>query len=390
MIALILCRGILGKGFPLKELWNKQWAPRLFSQVMSRDRFLSLLKFIRFDDKNTRQSRLRNNKFALFSDIWERFIQNSQKCFNPGAFMTIDEQLYPTKVRCKFIQYMANKPDKFGIKFFLLANVEKPYVCNGFPYLGSDDTRPPDIQMAHHVVKQLIDPYRHGGYNITLDNFFTSKKLAIDCLSNNITIIGTVRNNRRELPANIAQLSHSTGLHTTLSFESDGCVLTTYKSKRNKSVHLFSTYHTNIEFYGPKNKPSTVIDYNKTKYGVDVIDQMARNYSCKISGRRWPLQVFCNVLDLAAINAFTLFTSVTGATISRRRSLLQLVSEIVDLQVPVNERIADIGGQTLTRKKCQIMKCSGNKTTSICSMCKKFTFGKCRSESAIICKNCCD
>ena len=99
MIALILCRGILGKGFPLKELWNKQWARRLFSQVMSRDRFLSLLKFMRFDDKSTRQSRLRNDKFALFSDIWERFIQNSQKCFNPGAFMTIDEQLYPTKVK---------------------------------------------------------------------------------------------------------------------------------------------------------------------------------------------------------------------------------------------------------------------------------------------------
>ena len=115
---------------------------------------------------------------------------------------------------------------------------------------------------------------------------------------------------------------------------------------------------------------------------------MARNYSCKISGRRWPLQVFCNVLDLAAINAFTLFTSVTGAAISRRSFLLQLVSEIVDLQLPVSERIADIGGQTLTRKKCQVMKCSGNKTTSICSICRKFICGKCRSESAVICKNC--
>ena len=117
---------------------------------------------------------------------------------------------------------------------------------------------------------------------------------------------------------------------------------------------------------------------------------MPRNYFCKISDRRWPLQIFSYVLDLAAINAFMLFTSVTGATISRRRSLLQLVSEIVDLQVPVSEGIADIGGQTLTRKKYQITKCSGNKTKFICSMCKKFTCGKCRNESAVICKKCFD
>ena len=77
------------------------------------------------------------------------------------------------------------------------------------------------IQMVHHVVKQLIEPYRHGGYNSTLDKVFIyHEKLAIECLSNNITIIGTIRNNRREVSANIAQLSHSTGLYT-LSFESD-------------------------------------------------------------------------------------------------------------------------------------------------------------------------
>lgn len=355
----------------------------------------SLLKYIRFDNKDTRQSRLRNDKFALFSDIWERFIENSQKHFNPGPFMTIDEQLYPTKVRCRFIQYMSNKPDKFGIKFFLLANIGDPYIFNGFPYLGADDTKPADLQMAHHVVNKLIRPYLNGGYNITTDNFFTSKKLATECLSNNITVIGTIRSNRRELPTNLISTMNSAQLHSTVLYESDGCILTSYKCKTNKAVHLLSTYHEKVENFPPKNKPSTVIDYNNTKYGVDVIDQMARYHTCKVSSRRWPVQVFCNVLDLATINAQTLFTSVRNSNITRRNFILQLVSELVDvgLQSPANQQLSvaaavRVPNSSATRRKCQIKMCNGNKAASKCSICKLFTCGKCRIDGPVVCQKC--
>lgn len=70
------------------------------------------------------------------------FVKNCRACFKPGANVTVDEQLFPTKARCKFTQYMANKPDKFGIKFWLAADVDTKYLLNGFPFLGKDDTRP--------------------------------------------------------------------------------------------------------------------------------------------------------------------------------------------------------------------------------------------------------
>lgn len=47
------------------------------------------------------------------------FVKNSQRCYRPGPFLTVDEQLFPTKTRCKWTQYISNKPDKFGIKIFL-------------------------------------------------------------------------------------------------------------------------------------------------------------------------------------------------------------------------------------------------------------------------------
>jgi hypothetical protein len=38
--------------------------------------------------------------------------------------------------------------------------------------------------------------------------------------------------------------------------------------------------------------PETIAFYNDTKYGVDMLDQMAKKYSTKVSSRRWPLRHF--------------------------------------------------------------------------------------------------
>ena len=100
---------------------------------MSRNRFLEILKLIRFDDKSTRQRRLVGNRFALISDVWYRFIHNCQLAYVSNAYLTVDEQLFPTKVRRQLIQFMPNKPDKFGIKFCLLVDAQSKYVVNGFP-----------------------------------------------------------------------------------------------------------------------------------------------------------------------------------------------------------------------------------------------------------------
>ena len=92
-IAFLFARGVVAKGFPLKELWSKKWSPQIFSKLLSRNRFYEILKLIHFDDKRTKR-RLRGDRFALFSEIWDRFICNSKRFFKPNAYLTIDEQLY--------------------------------------------------------------------------------------------------------------------------------------------------------------------------------------------------------------------------------------------------------------------------------------------------------
>lgn len=56
-------------------------------------------------------------------------------------------------------QYIPNKMDKFGIKFWLLVCVSSKYILNGFPYTAQDINRPADQAIHEHVVMRLLREY---------------------------------------------------------------------------------------------------------------------------------------------------------------------------------------------------------------------------------------
>ena len=51
---------------------------------------------------------------------------------------------------------MANKPDKFGLKFCLAVDVENKYFFDGFAYAGKDETRNADVSVPTNVVLKLM------------------------------------------------------------------------------------------------------------------------------------------------------------------------------------------------------------------------------------------
>ena len=102
-----------------------------------------------------------------------------------------------------------------------------------------------------------------------------------------------------------------------------------YKSKPKVEVLLLSTKHTGVRIEDNyKRVPETIAFYNKTKYGVDVVDQMARKSSVKAGSFWWPLQVFFNILDWAAINAKILYKECTRSKISRKEFIFCLAGEL--------------------------------------------------------------
>ena len=95
---------------------------------------------------------------------------------------------------------MSNKPDKFGIKFFLAVDVEHKYIFNGLPYCGKDENLIKDISLPTDVVLKLLEPVFNAGYYVTCHNYFTSLDLLRHLSEKKCSLLGTLRQNKREIP----------------------------------------------------------------------------------------------------------------------------------------------------------------------------------------------
>ncbi|KAK9730774.1 Transposase IS4 [Popillia japonica] len=129
-MAIILYAGLTkSNSKPARELWNSSHAP-IYKAALSHDRFVSITKFIRFENVNSRPQRLLTSKTAAIDDIWLMLQANLEAAYTPHSSVTVDGQLFPYHGRTHFTQYqlfpyhgrthftqyLPYKPAKYGIK----------------------------------------------------------------------------------------------------------------------------------------------------------------------------------------------------------------------------------------------------------------------------------
>ncbi|KAJ8405400.1 hypothetical protein AAFF_G00318730 [Aldrovandia affinis] len=85
--------------------------------------------------------------------------------------------------------------------------------------------------------------------------------------------------------------------------------MVSYVPKKGKAVVLLSFMHDDkaVDHNSRKRKPKVSQYYNRTKIGVDLMDQMV--HTCKQQTRRWPMGLWHNLIDVAMLNAYTLFNA---------------------------------------------------------------------------------
>lgn len=93
---------------------------------------------------------------------------------------------------------MPSKPARYGIKNWVACDSRSSYAWKMQVYTGKPTTGGPEKNQGMRVVLDVTDGLK--GHNITCDNFFTSYELGQQLLKKNITMVGTVRKNKPELP----------------------------------------------------------------------------------------------------------------------------------------------------------------------------------------------
>ena len=109
--------------------------------------------------------------------------------------------MIPFKGRVGFNQYMKDKPTKWKIKVFVLADAMNGYVkafqvCTGRTVEGRSD-----IGSCTKVVLDLLSEYRNSGLTVYMDNYYSSPQLFAALYDQNINAVGTDRSSRRGFPA---------------------------------------------------------------------------------------------------------------------------------------------------------------------------------------------
>ena len=80
--------------------------------------------------------------------------------YEPGATLTVDEQLLGFRGQCPFRMYISSKLTKYGIKIITLCDVSTKYMLNAIPYVGKVHTLAPGASnLGHHYTITLNENF---------------------------------------------------------------------------------------------------------------------------------------------------------------------------------------------------------------------------------------
>ena len=164
------------------------------------------------------------------------------------------------------------------------------------------------------------------GYNIFIDNWYSSPDLYLKLHAKKKMLLDTVRNNRKNMPNEFGknQLKAMKLKKGDVIFRScdKGLIAIIWKDKNY--VRMLSTMHTSgmkdtgkKERNGdPRLKPQCVLTYNDGMGGVDASDQMAATYRFVRKYVKWSKKLLFYLLDIVVLNSFYLWLAVQRGSCS--------------------------------------------------------------------------
>jgi hypothetical protein len=124
--------------------------------------------------------------------------------------VAVDETLVLWKGHHSLVRYIPTKADKWGFKFYSLAESDSGYVSQLLVDEGEATRCEPaqrfkELQKPGAYVMTLMAPILNRGHKLGIDNFYTDLVLALHLVDNHTDVIGTVRKGRRAFPKRVIE-----------------------------------------------------------------------------------------------------------------------------------------------------------------------------------------
>ena len=289
------------------------------SKCLSRDRFQSILRFLRFADYNRLDRNDPLRKISHFVEKMKTIIQNS---YMPSEKVAVDKVLLLFKGRLYFRNFIPSKRSRYGIKIFALVD-EYGYLWNFHVHTVASDLRLPSsvtadahLGFSGNIVASLMSPLFDMNYVVFCDNFFISEKLAEFLITKRTHLCGTTRFNR--LPKAIQENFPKVGENPKF-FRKERILISCFSEKKQSGVKkiaildtkgVASTEDRNIRKKGggivTVKRPKSLSEYNKYMGMVDETDAVLHPYDCTRKSMNWTTKVGIHLMQRMLMNAYSL------------------------------------------------------------------------------------
>ena len=207
---------------------------------MRSNRFLLLLRALRFDNSDNRVERKKVDKLAPIRDVWETINNKFSEFYILNECATIEEMMFAFRGRCSFKQYIPSKPDRYGLKAFALIDAYSFYTKKLELYAGNQPIGPFSAENKPSlIVKRVAQPIFNSSRNITMDNWFSSVP-SVDELQKKYRTTGVaiLRKNKAD---NLPEFVNTKGRApcSSLFGYRNQQVLVSYVSKKIKMLYLY-------------------------------------------------------------------------------------------------------------------------------------------------------
>nr|XP_045590633.1 piggyBac transposable element-derived protein 4-like [Procambarus clarkii] len=206
---------------------SRLWHMRTFNVFMTAKRFQHIAQFFHT-----------YNQFAIPPNNKNRMIKLSTityltnkfgSYYVPNQALSLDEGTMSWRGRLSFKVYNPNKPDKYGVRLYMLAEAGTGYIIDFEVYSGVGKT-------TVETVMGLMRPLLNKGYHLYMDNYYNSVHLTELLRENGVYTCGTLRL-QRGAPKELQQLAKGKfAVDQTIFRRNDNTFVILWKDKRVVSV----------------------------------------------------------------------------------------------------------------------------------------------------------